>query len=57
MNWLTQQDKAEELPTSLVFHRGVVETHGLDGGAMEIGSLVYPILTTMSLRQAGGRSK
>lgn len=42
-NWLTQQGKAEELTTSLILHQGVVETHGLDGGAMEIRSLFYPI--------------
>ena len=57
MNWLTQQGKAEVLTAALVFHQGVVEACVLDAGAMEIGSLVYPVLATVSLGQAGGRSK
>lgn len=57
MNWLTQQGKAKVLTASLVFHQGVIETHILDAGAMEIGRLVYPVLATVSFRQAGGRSK
>lgn len=57
MNWLTQQGKAEVLTPPLVVHQGVVEAHALDAGAMEIRSLVYPVLVTIRLRQAGGRSK
>jgi len=57
MNWLTQQGKAEVLTASLVFHQGVVEAHVFGAGAMELGSLVYPVLATISLQQAAGRSK
>lgn len=57
MNWLTQLGKAEVVTASLDFHQGVVEARVLGAGAVEGGSLVYPVLATIGLRQAGGRSK
>lgn len=57
MNWLTQQGKAEVPPASSDFHQGGVEAHVLDADVREIGSLLYHVLVTISVRQAGDRSK